>query len=213
MKWKTVLSAAVVTTSCVLASAGQAGAATMAPHEKTYTAPDGLVFTVGHSDQVVNPVASQNGMPTNREVFLDNTFYGTVSTGTGTLKAGYFVACAVDMKVGIDLGAEVGFNADLDLGVSLSPEELFPDASVSVGPYLDAGIGIDLSMTPGKVVDVPVGERALTPGSTGYVFSRDRRVSVENCAGPLTIRAYAIVTANTSGVSADGAVFGDPFVM
>ncbi|WP_194817455.1 MspA family porin [Nocardia sp. XZ_19_385] len=212
-EWKSGLSAAVITVGCILGSAGQAGAVQLAPHEKTYAAPGGLEFTVGHSDHVANPVGSLNGMPTNREVFLDNTFYGKVSTGIGTLKAGYYVACAVDMKVDLDIGASIGFDADLQLGVSITPEELFPGANVSVGPYLDAGMGIDLSLTPGKVVDLPVGERELLPGSTGYVFSRDRRVHVENCAGPLTIRAYAIVTVDSPEVTADGAVFGDPFVM
>jgi hypothetical protein len=77
---------------------------------------------------------------------------------------------------------------------------------------LGTGIGFDLSMTPGKILDVPVGETALLPGRTGHVFSRDFRIHVQDCAGPLTIQAYSIITAEGPGVIGNGAVFGDPIV-
>ncbi|MCP2289229.1 MspA family porin [Nocardia amikacinitolerans] len=213
MNGKSGLAAVAIAMVVLVGLAPQAAAVDLAPHEKTYSAPGGLEFTVGHSEHAARPVGPLNGMPTNRDVFLDNTFYGQVSDGTGRLKTGYFVACAVDLKAKLDLGAEVGIDADASAHLGLSPESLLPGVDVSVGPYLSAGIGVDLSLTPGKVVDVPVGEKELLPGSTGYVFSRDRRVHVEDCAGPLTVQAYAIITAETPEVTAEGAVFGDPFTM
>ncbi|WP_084506474.1 MspA family porin [Nocardia violaceofusca] len=56
-------------------------------------------------DYAAHPVTALNGMPTNREVFLDNTSYARIPSGTGTLKAGCFVACAVDIDLGFSADA------------------------------------------------------------------------------------------------------------
>ncbi|MEV5837353.1 MspA family porin [Nocardia sp. NPDC052112] len=50
----------------------------MAPHEKNYSGPGGFELAVGHMDEQFRAVLPLNGMPANREVFLDNTFYGTI---------------------------------------------------------------------------------------------------------------------------------------
>ncbi|MGV9482434.1 hypothetical protein [Gordonia aichiensis] len=49
--------------------------ATASAHEKTYDAPGGLEYTVGHGDIAARPVGALNGMPTNREA--------SISPGTG----------------------------------------------------------------------------------------------------------------------------------
>jgi len=210
-KMGTVVSALI--TGCVLASAPAANAAQLPPHERSYTAPDDAQFTVGHRDHQVRPAGSLNLMPTNRDIFVDNTFYGRITEGSGLLKAGYLVACAVDLTAQLDLSAEAGVDADLRAGLSLGAESLVPGLDLGAGPYLGAGLGVDVSLSPGKVVDLPVGERELTAGADGYLYSRDRHIHVEGCGGPLTIQPYALITVDTTQVSADGAVLGDPFTM
>lgn len=206
-----VLSALI--TCCVVAASPAASAAQLPPHERSYTAPDGTQFTVGHRDHQMRPAGALNQMPTNRDVFVDNTFYGRVDAGTGLLKAGYLVACAVDLTAAIDLGAHAELDADLRAGLSLGVDSLLPDLSVGAGPRLGAGLGVDVTLSPGKVVDLPVGEHPLTAGADGYLYSRDRHIRVEGCGGPLTVQPYALITVETAQVSADGAVLGDPFTM
>ncbi|MGV9612390.1 MspA family porin [Nocardia xishanensis] len=209
-----LFSAAVLVVCMVLTGSPFAGAAPMAPHEKTVEGPNGFRFTVGHSDQAFHPVAPLNGMPTNREVFLDDTFYGRVEAdGTGTLKAGYLVACAVDLTVGIDLGAAIGFEAGFRVGGSSSDDSASSSVDAGLGPDLHVGASIDLSMTPGKVQPFEVGTKDLPPGSTGYLISRDFHVAVQDCGGPLTIRSYTIVEARSSEVSGREAVYGDPIFL
>ncbi|TLF82340.1 MspA family porin [Nocardia cyriacigeorgica] len=190
------------------------GVPMLAPHENSYTGPEGFRFTVGHTDHAARPVAPLNAMPTNREVFLDNTSYGQVEGGgSGTLKAGYFVACAVDLEVQFSADASAGFDAGVSVGAGGSPDSLSPSVSASIGPSMSAGIGFGLSITPGKIVDVEVGEKALTPGGPGYLVSRDFHLLVQGCGGPLTIRAYTKITADSPAVTGNGAVFGDPIVL
>lgn len=212
MMWKSGLIAVAISMGWVSA-AGQAVAVDGAGHEKTYSAPGGLEYTVGHTEHAARPVGSPNGMPTNRVVYLDNTVYGEISDGAGRLKTGYFVACAVDLSASLNVDAGIGIDAGSGAHVGLTPAGLLPGLDVSIGPSLGAGVGVDLSMAPGEVVDVPVGERELFRGSTGYVVSRDRRIQVQDCAGPLTVQAYALITVDTMDVTAEGAVFGDPFVL
>lgn len=207
-------SAAVLVVCMVLTGSPFAGAATMAPHEKTVEGPNGFRFTVGHSGQAFHPVPPLNGMPTNREVFLDDTFYGRVEAdGTGTLKAGYLVACAVDLTVGIDLGAAIGFEAGIRVGGSSSGDSASSSVDAGLGPDLHVGASIDLSIVPGKVQPFEVGTKELPPGSTGYFVSRDFHVSVQDCGGPLTIRSYTIVEAESPEVSGREAVYGDPIFL
>ncbi|MCP2295521.1 MspA protein [Nocardia amikacinitolerans] len=209
-----LFSAAVLVVCMVLTGSPFAGAAAMAPHEKTVEGPNGFRFTVGHSGQAFHPVAPLNGMPTNREVFLDDTFYGRVEAGgTGTLKAGYLVACAVDLTVGIDLGAAIGFDGGFRVGGSSSSDSASSGVDASLGPDLSIGASIDLSITPGKVQPFEVGTKELPTGSTGYFVSRDFHVSVQDCGGPLTIRSYTIVEAQSPEVSGREAVYGDPIFL
>src|SRR3546814_5098813 len=74
-----------------------ASATPMAPHETTYHGPAGFELTLGHTEESYRLVPPLNAMPTNREVFLDNTAYVTAPAGaTGEITYGYLVACAVD---------------------------------------------------------------------------------------------------------------------
>ncbi|WP_063008296.1 MspA family porin [Nocardia kruczakiae] len=202
---------ATATTALALALLPATGASAAGPggHENTYPAPNGYSFTVGHLDYAAHPVTALNGMPTNREVFLDNTSYARIPSGTGTLKAGYFVACAVD----IDLGFSADASASLSAGATISPDLVEPSASVTLGPSVSAGIGVNVSVTPGKITDVEVGRKHLDAGETEYLVSRDFHLMVQGCGGPLTIRAYSKIEVSAAEVDGNGAVFADPTVL
>ncbi|WP_067833014.1 hypothetical protein [Nocardia lijiangensis] len=58
MLGKSGLTAVAIAVGCLTALAPQATAVDLAPHEKTYSAPGGLEFTVGHSEHAVRPVGS-----------------------------------------------------------------------------------------------------------------------------------------------------------
>ncbi|MEU5408270.1 MspA family porin [Nocardia asteroides] len=68
-------------TALALTTTGIAAATPMAPHESTYHGPAGFELTLGHTDQSYRQVPALNAMPTNREVFLDNTAYVTAPAG------------------------------------------------------------------------------------------------------------------------------------
>ncbi|MCX4097200.1 MspA family porin [Nocardia sp. alder85J] len=184
-----------------------------APHENTYSTSDGLTYTVGHSDYTIRPIAPLNNMPTNREAFLDGSFYGRVAGGTGKLKAGYFVACAVDIDVVFSADASASLGLGADAGVSVSPDAVSPSVDATLGPSISAGIGLDLSIAPGEIKEVVIGEKDLAPDLTGTIVSHDFRLSAHHCGGPLTIRPYSMITATSPTTDASGAVFGDPAVI
>ncbi|WP_330252365.1 MspA family porin [Nocardia sp. NBC_00565] len=210
MNIKSVLAIAATLTGVVLAGAPFANAQGMAPHEKNYSGPAGFELTVGHMDEQFRPVPPLNGMPTNREVFLDDTFYATVpANATGTLKAGYLIACAVEVKLAVDIDAGIGFDAGFSIGVSGSGDSVSPNLNASLGPTIHAGIGFDLSLAPGEIRPIEVGTKQLAPGSTSYLVSHDYHLLVKNCGGPLTIQSYVTVTAESPEVSVGDAVTGD----
>ncbi len=180
-------------------------------HEKTYDAPGGIAYTVGHTDIAARPIGSLNAMPTNREAVLDITGYGRVTgAGTGTIEAGYLVACAADIDVAVTLDGRLGFDAGADATVDIGLASLDPGIELGVGPAVSGGLGFELSVTPGKIAQVPVGEQTLRPDATGYVHSRDFHLVITECAGPLTIRPYTSITTHSPDLTGTGAVFADP---
>ncbi|MFE3545444.1 MspA family porin [Nocardia sp. NPDC059177] len=200
----TVLGTAAIALS-TLGITPMASATPMAPHESTYHGPAGFELTIGHTDQSYRQVPALNAMPTNREVFLDNTAYVTAPGGaTGDLTSGYFVACAVDLTLTVDLGGGISVDAGGSIGFGSSG----PDASVDVGPSISAGMDLNLSMAPGEIKKIDVGSRALDPGTT-YLVNRDFHLMVGNCAGPLNIYSWATVTATSGSVTATNSIFGD----
>ncbi|WP_040804739.1 MspA family porin [Nocardia concava] len=188
-----------------------AHAGELAPHEKTTVAPNGLSVTVGHMNNAAHPVAPLNGMPTSREVYLNNTSYGKVDGGTGKIRTGYFVACAVDLDVKFTISAKAGVDLTADLGISAGLEMVTPTASVDIEPEIGASIGFNLGITPGKITDVKLGEKQLPAGDTGYIVNNDYQLRVDGCGGPLTVQAYTIIEGTSPGADAADWVIGDPF--
>lgn len=197
----TLLGAAVIAFGGTpLATAGP-----MAPHERTYHGPEGFELTIGHVDQSYRQVPALNAMPTNREVFLDNTVYATAPPdATGELESGYLVACAVDLSLSVGLDGGVSVGAGTSIGVGSSGPSVYAD----VGPSVSAGISLNLSLAPGEITKIEVGTKTLGPDTT-YLVNRDFHLMVGDCAGPLNIYSWATVTAETATVSAKNSVFGD----
>ncbi|WP_162958336.1 MspA family porin [Nocardia yunnanensis] len=182
----------------------------LAPHERTTVAPTGMSVTVGTMDAAHRVVPPLNGMPTSREVYLDNTSYGRVAGGAGRIRTGYFVACAVDLDVKFDIHAKAGVDVTLNAGVSAGLDMVTPTASVNIEPAIGGGIGIDLGITPGKIKDIPLGEKQLGPDSTGYLVNRDYQLRADGCGGPLTVQSYTIIEGTSPGADAADYIVGDP---
>ncbi|MEV6771406.1 MspA family porin [Nocardia sp. NPDC051030] len=219
MTIKTAFAAALTATG-LLFGAGTgtlAHADALAPHEKTVTAPNGMTVTVGHLDNAVRPVSSMNFMPTTRQAYLDNTSYGRVVGGNGKLHSGFFVACAVDLDVKFTITATAGIDVDLSAGVSAGMTGVTPSASASISPEIGGHIGVNLSLAPGKIVDVKLptelSDKELPAGNTGYLIDRDYHLYVENCAGPLTVQAYTVIEASSPEANVAEYVMGDPYTL
>lgn len=193
--------------------AATANAGGLAPHEKNSVAPNGMTVTVGHTDNWFNNVAPLNNMPTNREVYLTNTAYGSVEGGTGKIRTGWFVGCAVDLDVTFTVDAGIDIDLGADLGVSLGSSGVTPQASVGISPSIGGGIGFDLSIAPGTITDIPRGEKMIPAGGTGYIVDRDYRLKVEGCGGPLTVQAYTVIEASSPEADVADWVMGDPVIL
>ncbi|MEV6069700.1 MspA family porin [Nocardia sp. NPDC052001] len=205
-----VVAALIAVGGCVLGAPG-AGAVTSAPHEKSYSTPNGFEFTVGNQDQDVRPVPPMNGMPTNREVFLDNTSYGKIAAGgKGHLKAGYYVACQVDVDAKLHIDPEFDPNPGVTAHAGVGLDGPQAGVDMSMGPTVYGGIGLDIYLAPGKIADVLAGEKDLPgDGSLTYLMNKDFHLDVTGCGGQLTLRPYTIITANSDGDGGSGAVYGD----
>ncbi|MGW5310963.1 MspA family porin [Nocardia thailandica] len=205
MRTITALVTAGTVAFAALGGGAMAAAGPMAPHETTYQGPGGFALTIGHTDESYRQVPALNAMPTNREVFLNNTVYATPPAGaTGEISSGYYVACAVDLKVTVGLSGGI----DVDAGASIGFGSSGPDASVDIGPSVSAGIDLTLSMTPGEIKKIDVGTKPLGAGTT-YLVNRDFHLMVGDCAGPLDVYSWATVTATTPQVTAKNSMVGD----
>lgn len=76
---------------------------------------------------------------------------------------------------------------------------------------VDPGLFLELELQPGDITNVDIGDgKALIPGKTVRIVTRDFHIKVDNCAGPATIRQYTYVQTRTPEVDDSGAVFGEP---
>ncbi|WP_405177700.1 MspA family porin [Nocardia sp. NBC_01377] len=76
---------------------------------------------------------------------------------------------------------------------------------------VDPGLFLELELQPGDITNVDIGTgKALIPGRTVQIITRDFHIKVDNCAGPVTIRQYTYLEARTPEVDDSGAVFGEP---
>lgn len=208
---KFVLTAAALAGAVVAASPG---ANAVSPHEKTYDVAPGSTVTVGVRDTQAHPVAALNGMPTNREVLLDSTFYGRVTgAGSGVLTTGYMVACLLEADPKGSADANLDGEIDADVGVHIEPGQVTPRIDVTAGPNLNGGLGVELELKPGKIADIASGSKDLRSDTVGSLLSRDFYIQVSGCAGALLVRPYAKILAKTADTDVTGAVLGDPITV
>lgn len=209
-KW--VMVAVTTIGGCTVAATSATGAS--AAHERTYSVPE-FTYTVGNSDQQAHSIPPLNGMPTNREVLVDGTFYGRVAApATGKLHAGYLVACAAEMDASVAIQAGLSGFSELSGNLYIAPSQVSPGLYWDVVDGTISGSAtVDTTLKPGKVTDVKVADKDLKSDTTGTLYSRDFRIEVDNCAGPLTVQPYTSINADTPGDSGTGMILGDPIQM
>lgn len=191
-------------------------------HEQTITMPDGWQLTVGHRDESANRVPPLNSIGSTREVFVTNQAYGKLA-GAGSklkgviLQTGYHLGCAVNIT-NVQVGAT--FSAGFTPGVIVSPVTVVPGIGIAPTPSITGNIGptasiaptFNVTLTPGQVVDLPMGKKTLE-GPEAFVTNRDAHVKLDGCVGPASIRSYAIVAAQSATADDSVAVYGDPIAL
>lgn len=192
----TVAAALGVSVLPILASPAHADMIVMAPHEASYVSPNGVTFTVGNRNEVINRIAPLNMLATSREALVSSVSYGRLDGGDGgKIMVGYHVGCAVNLSSGT-VGVEP------DVYVDSNSDNAVDD--LNVGPVATVELG------PGEIVDVPIAEKKMVPGDTISLGVRDFHLTVNSCVGPVNIRQYTYVIFESTKADDSGAVFGDP---
>lgn len=206
-----VLVATVLSALALGAPQAHAEVLQLSPHEQTITTPDGWQVTVGHKQESANKVAPLNGIFLTREVFVTNQAYGRLG-GSGTslqgvvMKTGYHLGCGMDVT-SISLGASV--TAGLSPGINISAGIPTPTVGASITPNFSVTPSFNVTLTPGKVVDLPLGEKVVN-GQTAYITNRDVHVKLDGCAAQAAIRSYTIIAVKSAEADDSVAVYGDP---
>ncbi len=170
----------------------------LTPHEKTFGSAFGS-FTVGSRFETINRIPSLNLMGTTREALLSGIAYGRVNgPAIGVLKTGYHVGCAVNIG-----GGSVGASPQVTV-TSPGSQNGLPQVQAEFQPI------VSMSLAPGEVKEVPLGEKEMAPGHVVQIVIRDFHLTVNQCSGPVTLRQYAYLYAKSADVDDSGAVFGDP---
>ncbi|WP_162240347.1 MspA family porin [Nocardia arizonensis] len=100
---------------------------------------------------------------------------------------------------------EFGQSQEFESGQAQEFNGITPSVTVDPGPNLEFDI------KAGDIVTVEIGKgKALIPGKTVQIVTRDFYIKVDGCIGPVTVRQYSSVEARTPEVDDSGAVFGDP---
>ncbi|MFI5781498.1 MspA family porin [Nocardia sp. NPDC051570] len=194
--WK-VCAIAVGAVMCCAPTA-RADVEEMTPHEKSFASVFGS-FTVGSRFETVNRIAPLNLMGTTREALLSGISYGRINgPAVGVLKTGYHIGCAVNIG-----GGSVGTSPQVTV-TSPGAQSGLPQVQAEFQPI------VSMSLAPGEVKEIPVGEKEMAPGRVVQIVIRDFHLTVNQCSGPVTIRQYAYVYARSADVDDSGAVFGDP---
>lgn len=165
----------------------------MAPHEKTFTSPDGPTFVLGHQDELIDKVPPLNASGAVREVFISESAYTrSDSASGGTLMVGYHVGCAVELS-----GASVGES---------------PTAYINPSQFgqTDLGPTVSVNVAPGSVKDVPLIKKDAVKGVPARVNLRDVHLVINGCIGPAVVRQYAVMQLHTDELDDMGVVYGDP---
>lgn len=186
----------------------------LAAHANTVAMPDGWKLTVGHRGERINRVPALNGIGTTREAFTTNQTYGSLH-GHGSamhaviLRTGYQVGCAVDLT-SITLGASV--TAGFVPSIVITPGIPTPTLGATIGPTVEVAPNFQVTLAPGKVVDVPTGEKPVESGTT-FITTRNAHLKIDGCLGPASIRSYSIIAAQSTQADDSTAVYGDTITL
>jgi hypothetical protein len=211
-----ILFSAAAATTAVIAGIPNAHAdlLQMAPHEQSIVMPDGWKLAVGHRAETANRVAPLNTIGTTREVFVTNQAFGSVG-GSGSplkgvvLKTGYHLGCAMDIT-GITLGGTLSLG--IVPSISITPTVPMPTIGANIGPSASIAPSFSVSLVPGKVVDLSLGEKPLE-GAQAFITNRDAHVKIDGCTAPASIRSYTIIAGKSAMADDSVAVYGDPVVL
>ncbi|MCE5287997.1 MAG: MspA family porin [Nocardiaceae bacterium] len=177
--------------SVVAAVAAPASAADqlLPPHKRVIATDDGWRVTVGGDREVVNVVRSINAALTTREAIVTNRAFATLG-GSGapiksvTLKSGYQIGCNVNLNT-------AGTGASTTIG----------GTNLTVSPF------VNVSVEPGQVVDLNLGEKDIRNGF-GSINIHGLDVHVDSCLGMASLRSYSIVKVSTQATDDLVAVYG-----
>lgn len=199
--------------AAAVAGSGAASAALLPSpnHVVTKTTIDGMTAQASLVNVTVNTVPNLAQSPWTREAFIDATAIGQVDgegaadLKSGVLKTGVEVGCNTDVSSGIQTGSSTSAGPSASVTISPTP-------SVDLGANASLGQSVLVTLKPGMITSVPIGERTLD-GPIGAADLSGIHVSVDDCLGPVSVRLYATFT--TSGHIADTVVtvYSDPIMI
>ncbi|MBF6363891.1 MspA family porin [Nocardia farcinica] len=126
---------------------------------------------------------------------------GSRPVGSGSIRVGYQVGCAIDVFSGITLGLTT---SGPTVGLTVAPVP-----GVTLGGQATVTPSISTTLVPGTVSTVMFGNKPLI-GQDGSISFDQSEVNVDACVGPVTIRSFATATLSTRTADHSVIVYGDP---
>lgn len=198
---------------------GHHAAAAISAHpalkSRTVALPGGVSVTFGFSSLDGHAVPPLNGAATTRQVYLDDTAFAKI-TGKGVkaeLSVGYQAACTVDVNPALVLNAGVGLEGEAYGGVEAAPSDVSPVIEGYAGPLAQAGIGGQLTVTPGSGKTEEVDTGPVPPGKLVPFVDRDVSLEADGCGGSLTVRPFVTIVVDAPAEHYHDTVYADPFTV
>ncbi|WP_051132913.1 MspA family porin [Nocardia paucivorans] len=200
---------------CVLAAAaflvptaGPATADAMADKSRSTTTDDGWVLRVTKTAETFDRVPNLAATPFTHEGFVslkavaDITGKGKNPVNAASVTYGYQIGCQVDVSNGLTMGLSAAIGPNVGITV-------LPAPGVSIGGSALALPSLSFTPKPGTITTIPFGTKDLE-GPHGSVTAEQVQIKVDACAGPVSLRSYAIASMSTSTADNSVAVYGDP---
>lgn len=188
--------------------AGIAYAAPIPDTSRETTTEDGWHLRVAMTEANLDRVPNLAATPFTREGFVSVTAIADISgsgrqaVGSGSLTLGYQVGCQIDVSNGMSVGisALVGPN----IGVTVAPAP-----GINVGGSALMMPSVSVNPKPGTITSLPFGTKPLT-GAHGSINVEQVQIKVDACAGPVSVRSYAIAAISTATADNSIAAYGEP---
>lgn len=169
----------------------------------------------------------------------DISGHGRVPVNSGSLTVGYQVGCQIDVSNGLSAGLSGVFGPNFSIlaapnrgntagantssapdpsaspnaGNSISPTTPSmsspPNVAITVGGSALAIPGVSVSPKPGTISTIPFMTKMLA-GGHATITTEQVQIKVDSCAGPVSLRSYAVVSTSTATADNSVAVYGDP---